>query len=45
MAYEVTTFDVCVQGYERLLSYSEFILVAYIDADTKAPDLSEQWES
>lgn len=43
-AYEVTTFDVCAQGFERLRSYEEFILCASIDADTDSADLLEQWD-
>lgn len=43
-AYEVTTFDVCVQGFERLRSNDEFILLAAIDADTNSADLMEQWD-
>lgn len=30
MRYEVTTVDVCVQGFERLRSQSEFMTVAYL---------------
>ena len=43
--YEVTTFDVCASGFERLRSYEEFILLALIDAETSAEDLLEQWVS
>ena len=43
--YTVSTFDVCASGFERLRSYSEFILLASIDAETSAADLLEQWIS
>ena len=45
MAYQVSTFDVCASGFERLRSYEEFMVVASIDADTGAADLLEQWEA
>ena len=45
MSYEVSTFDVCASGFERLRSYEEFILIASIDADTDAESLKKQWES
>ncbi len=43
--YEVSTFDVCASGFERLRSYSEFIVTASIDSETKGADLLEQWLS
>lgn len=43
--YEVSTFDVCASGFERLRSYDEFILVASIEAETEAVDLVEQWKA
>lgn len=43
--YEVSTFDVCANGFERLRSYDEFILSASIDADTDSTDLLAQWTS
>lgn len=45
MAYEVSTFDVCVSGFERLRSQDEFILLASIDAETDGDSLLEQWLS
>lgn len=45
MAYEVTTFDVCASGFERLRSQDEFILLASIDAATDGDSLLEQWLS
>src|ERR1700733_1244934 len=42
-AYEGTTFDVCVQGFERLRSHEEFILITAIDSDSDSADLLEQW--
>ena len=41
--YEVTTFDVCTAGFERLRSTSEFILVASVTPDTTRDDLVSQW--
>ena len=41
--YEVTTFDVCASGFERLRSYEEFVLLASIDAETDSDDLLDQW--
>lgn len=41
--YEVTTFDVCTQGFERLRSNSEFILVAYPNGRSGAGTLRKQW--
>jgi hypothetical protein len=43
MTYEVSTFDVCAIGFERLRSYEEFILTASINADTKGEDIRDQW--
>ena len=43
--YEVTTFDVCASGFERLRSYSEFIVAAHIDAETTGAELLETWLS
>ncbi len=43
--YEVTTFDVCQPGYERLRSTSEFILVGYIERRTSKRDLTNQFEA
>ena len=45
MAYQVTTFDVCGAGFERLRTYEEFIVIACIDAETDSDDLLEQWQS
>jgi hypothetical protein len=45
MSYSVTAFDVCAQGFERLRSYEEFIVVAAIDDDSNPADLLEQWEA
>lgn len=41
--YEVATFDVCVQGFERLRSQSEFILVAHVDATSTWQDVRAEW--
>jgi hypothetical protein len=43
MAYQVGGFDVCVQGFERLRRQSEFILCAYINAETTADGIAQQW--
>lgn len=46
MAYQVTTFDVCSAGFERLRTYEEFIVVACIDAETGSTELLlEQWNA
>lgn len=45
MTYAVTTFDICVQGFERLRSQSEFLLVAYVNGATTLADLREQLHS
>ena len=43
--YEVTTFDVCAAGMERLRNQDEFILVSYIFADTDSADLLADWKA
>lgn len=44
MQYEVTTIDICVQGYERLRSEDEFILVAYPSSRRDgAATLEREW--
>lgn len=43
--YIVTTFDVCCQGFERLRSRSEFILVAYPSKDDDGHTLKAAWLS
>ncbi len=43
MAYTVTTFDLCVQGFERLRRHSEFILCAYPHAGETPSDLESEW--
>jgi hypothetical protein len=43
MSYQVTTFDLCVQGFERLRSTSEFILCAYPSKGDKPADVERQW--
>lgn len=35
-AYEVTTFDVCASGFERLRSYEELIVTAHISPFTES---------
>jgi hypothetical protein len=42
-AYEVSSFDVCAEGNERLRSYSEFILVAYVGARQSVKGIRQQW--
>ena len=37
--YEVSSYDVCVSGFERLRSYSEFMLLTQINAESSAADL------
>lgn len=41
--YTVTTFDVCVEGFERLRNRDEFILVAYINKRTNKRDMRNQF--
>lgn len=41
--YHVTTFDVCVMGFERLRNRDEFILTAYPHRDATADELAEEW--
>lgn len=43
MGYEITTFDVCVSGFERLRSQDEFILLASVDGETDSGDLLNEW--
>ena len=43
--YEVTSFDVCVSGFERIRSNDEFILVAHVQHNTTQADLEEQFKS
>lgn len=43
MRYEVTTLNVCAQGFERLRSESEFILCAYVWAEDDADSYLSQW--
>lgn len=43
VSYEVTTLDVCVQGFERLRSNSEFILNAYPDRTTTPAEVVEEF--
>lgn len=45
MAYTVSSFDVCVPGFERLRNRNEFILTAPISAETMLPDLLESFEA
>lgn len=49
MQYEVTTFDVCVQGFERLRTNEEFILAVPVtnadDVDTIVINLCEDVEA
>ena len=45
MAYEVTTFDVCMPGFERLRNRDEFILVASVWYGMSKDDLLEQFNS
>ena len=45
MAYEVTTFDVCVPGFERWCNRDEFILVASVWYGMSKDDLLEQFNS
>ena len=44
MSYIVTTFDVCVPGFERLRSQSEFILVAAVWPDMSRQELIDGFE-
>lgn len=37
--YEVLSYDVCVSGFERLRSYSEFMLVTSVDAASSPESL------
>lgn len=41
--YDITTFDVCVPGFERLRSNAEFILVASVWPDMSHQDLQTAW--
>lgn len=41
--YKVTTFDVCVSGFERLRNRDEFILLAYPHPAATADELAEEW--
>ena len=41
--YQVTGFDVCVPGMERLRSQSEFLLLAYVDATTRGRHIVNAW--
>lgn len=41
MPYEIASYDVCCSGNERLRSYSEFILVAPIRAESTLDELLE----
>jgi hypothetical protein len=41
-AYTVNNYDVCAAGYERLRSNSEFILHAYVDANSGIEDIRSQ---
>lgn len=43
MRYEITTFDVCASGMERLRNKDEFILVAHIEPTSTPVDLEDQW--
>src|ERR1700722_20163054 len=43
MAYQINTFDVCTQGFERLRNQDEFILTAIVESDTSADSIREQW--
>ena len=45
MAYEVTTFDVCMPGFERLRNRDEFILVASVWYGMSKYDLLDQFNS
>ena len=45
MAYEVTAFDVCVPGFERLRNRDEFILVASVWYGMSKDDLLKQFNS
>ena len=45
MAYEVTTFDVCMPGFERLRNRDEFILVASVWYGMSKLALLEQFNS
>ena len=45
MAYEVTTFDVRMPGFERLRNRDEFILVAVVWYGMSKDDLLEQFNS
>lgn len=43
--YEVTSMDICCQGFERLRNQSEFLLVAYPDAKATPDSLMAEWLS
>lgn len=43
--YSVSTFDVCVSGFERMRNQDEFILLASIGPETTAAELRAQWEA
>lgn len=43
MTYEITTFDVCTPGFERLRNRDEFILVASVWHGMSKSDLTEQF--
>lgn len=43
LRYEVTSFDLCVQGFERLRSQDEFILCAYPDSKTSAAEVVDEF--
>jgi hypothetical protein len=43
MAYEITSFDVCAQGNERLRNQDEFLLVASVWHDMTKDMLREQF--
>lgn len=41
--YEVTTFDVCQPGFERLRNQDEFLLVASVQNDTTRDAMIQQF--
>lgn len=42
-ALRVMTLDICAQGFERLRTRSEFILVAYVSRGSTRASVAEQW--
>jgi hypothetical protein len=45
MAYHLSSFDVCVPGFERLRSYHEFMLVIFVSADSTPDEIKSGLES